>query len=112
MSKPPVRQEAIQAGVEKTIMPEVEAQTEARAKREAEERRRQRPKATYDLPLWLTEAVTAIASTESVARSDIAELALREFVHRYKAGGVNLEPYKQPAKSLRVIYKLALPDEL
>jgi len=113
MSKPPVkeRQEDFAAGTSAPTAEEIQAQTEARKKREAEERKRQRPKATYDLPLKMIAAVEAIANTESVARSDIVELALREFIQRYRAGAVDLRPYKTRAKSLRVLWKLELPEE-
>ena len=102
-SKPPVRQTpADMAGT--TASDELKAQLRTRAKAK-------RPKQTYDLPQSLIDAVRAIADRESVAQSDIAALALIDFVERYEAGKVDLHTRKAPARSLRVDWKIELPKD-
>ena len=108
--KPPVRQDALETGTAVDVDEEVQAQLETREQRQREERRKRRPKATYDLPLGLIEAVKQIASEESVAQSDVAAWALAEFVERYRGGVVDWTEHKQPARSLRVDWKLELPE--
>jgi len=105
MSKPPIRQDVLQP------MPEVRAQIEARQKRRTQERRKARPKGTYDLPARLMAAVDEIGDRESIAKSDVVALALTHFVEAYRAGQVDLEPLKERARSLRVEWKLKLPAD-
>lgn len=90
---------------------ELEAQLHTREKRAARARKQKRPKATYDLPLAMIEAVNATAEQEDVARSDIVAWALAEFLDRYQAGEVDLSESKRPARGLRFALKLELPGE-
>jgi hypothetical protein len=110
MSKPPVRQDAL-ATAPQPISAEVQAQIAVRGKRRAEERKKERPKGTFDLPLPILAAVADIAERESCAQSDIVALALAYFVADYRAGKVNLAGQRQRARSLRYEWKLTLPAE-
>lgn len=88
-------------------------QTRERRKAEAEREARKaaRPKATYDLPLKLIDAIQAIAGEEEVAVSDVAAWALADFVTRYQGHDVDLREHKEYARSLRFRYKLRPPSE-
>jgi hypothetical protein len=109
-SEPPLRQNW-QDSVATPIEGEIEEQQAKRKKRRSEENRQKRPKATYDLPLSLIEAIKQISKTESVPRSDLAVLALVRFIESYKAGEIKLEPLKIPNDSLMFEWKLDLPDD-
>lgn len=93
------------------ITPELEAQLETRERRRARARKEKRPKATYDLSMKLIESVQEVARGEDVSQSDVVAWALIDFLVRYHAGDVNLDDYKQPARSLRFAYKLEFPEE-
>lgn len=110
MSKPPVRQDPLE-GAPAPIAPEVQAQIDARQRRRAEERKKQRPKATYDLPLPILDGIEEIVAAESISRSDVVALALVRLLADYRAGRVDLESLKTPARSLRYRNKVQLPRE-
>jgi len=112
-TKPPVRQDAFESSGAGDVLPEVQAQYEAgkRRKADAEKKARKlaRPKQTYDLPLAMIEAVKELADQEDVPQSDIAALALADFLSRYQQGKVDLSRYKVPARSLKFAFHLQLP---
>lgn len=110
MGKPPVRQDPM-AGVPADILPEVKEQMATRQKRRAKEQKEVRPKATYDLPLRLLEAVTEISEKESIAKSDLVALAIIRFVDAYRAGNLSLRELKKRTRSLRYEWKLEIPPE-
>ena len=110
MSKPPVRQDPLQ-GAPAPIAAEVQAQIDARHKRRGEERKHQRPKATYDLPLPILEGIEKVVSAESIARSDVVALALVRFLTDYQAGKIEMTDMKRSARSLRYTWKIQLPPE-
>lgn len=111
MSKaPPVRQDPL-AGAPTPIAAEVQAQIDARTRRRAEERKRQRPKATYDLSPALQEGIEEVVAAESISRSDVVALALVRFLADYRAGRVNLTAQKVRARSLRYEWKIQLPPD-
>ena len=93
------------------ITPELEAQLKARDRRRARVRKEKRPKATYDLSMKLIESVQEIARGEDVSQSDVVAWALIDFMERYRAGDVNLDSRKKPARSLRFAYRLEFPEE-
>ena len=108
-SKPPVRQDPTEYSGTRDIAPEVQAQVDAQRRRATKARTARRPRMTYDLPRDIIEGVREVAKSESVCASDVVALALCEFLDRYKAGDVDLEPLKTPARSLRFAHRLALP---
>lgn len=111
MSKPPpVRQDPLQ-GAPAPIATEVQAQIDARMHRRSEERKRQRPKATYDLPLPILAGIEEIVEAESISRSDVVALALVRLIADYRAQRIDLEALKAPARSLRYKSKVQLPRE-
>jgi hypothetical protein len=66
----------------------------------------QRSKATYDLPEEIITAIREIAKQEDISQSDlVAELLVRA-VNIYRAGELVLDKQKQPARSLKWLYKL------
>lgn len=110
MSKPPPIRQDPTLGAPAPIAAEVQAQIDARTRRRGEERRRQRPKATYDLPAAILDGIEEVVSAESIARSDVVALALVRFLSDYRAG-LDITAMKKPARSLRYTYKVALPTE-
>ena len=110
-SKPPVRQDAFEVSGARDLDSELDAQLQVREHRRAQRRKATRPKATYDLTLKLMTAVTDVAEREDIAKSDVVAWALCEFLNRYYAGDVDLEPNKKPARSLRVLCKLEIPTK-
>ena len=91
MPKPPIRQNALRSSTTADIIPEVEAQLQARKKRRTAERKKARPKATYDLPPKLLDAIDDISNEESIAKSDIVTLAIIRFLDDYKEGVVEID---------------------
>jgi len=71
-----------------------------------------RTKATYNISLAAQEIARAIAEEEEVSQADIVEVALRLLDSAWRAGKVDLHPYKVPTRSLKVSWKLELPDEI
>jgi hypothetical protein len=113
-SKPPLKRIDPQAvsGVppaDDYLQEQLQARERRKAAAEKQARRAARPKATYDLPLKLIEAIQAIAREEDVAVSDIAAWALAEFATRYQGHDIDLREHKDVARSLRNRYKLRLP---
>jgi thiamine pyrophosphate-dependent acetolactate synthase large subunit-like protein len=124
VSRPPVkRRDPLSAEV--SGVPDADAylqeQLEARARRKAETERRKaeterqarregRPKATYDMPLSIQEALKNVAEEESICSSDLVALAILRLVLDYRAGQVDLKRYRRPARSLKFAYHLDLLD--
>lgn len=111
MSKPPPIRQDPTLGAPAPIAAEVQAQIDARQQRRREEHRRQRPKATYDLPLAIQAGIEQVVERESIARSDVVALALVRFLADYRAGEIEMSEHKVPARSLRYRYKVELPPE-
>lgn len=112
MSDRPVRSRPKDIATPADIDDELRAQVEHRERRRREEKRKERPRQTYDLPQELIDAITAISEQESVSRSDLATWALAEFVIKYRAGDIDLEPHREFSKSLRYNWTLELPEFL
>jgi len=93
------------------VLPELQAQVKTRERRLARWKKERRPKATYDLPLAMMEAVKAAADREQVAQSDIVAYALAEWLDKYAAGEVDLSEHKRPSRNLRYSLSLELPGE-
>ncbi|NLG48932.1 MAG: hypothetical protein GX552_02330 [Chloroflexi bacterium] len=109
-NKPPIkRQDAFDVSGAQGIDTELEAQLRTREERKARAKKAQRPKATYDLTLTLLDAVERVAKDEDISKSDVVAWALCEFLDKYEAGQVDLEPLKVSARSLRFACKLELP---
>jgi len=108
MSKPPVKERQTDELPPAGSM-EVQEQVRTRRGRRSEESRRRRPKATYDLPLSMIEAIERVADKESIPRSDVVAWAVAIVLNGYDAGQVDWTPHKRPAKSLRWTHKLELP---
>lgn len=108
---PPVRRDPFASSGTEDLDPELQAQLTVRERRKAAQRKAERPKATYDLPLALLDAVESAAAEEDISKSDIVAWALVEFLERRARGEVDLEPHKRPARSLRVECKLELPEK-
>lgn len=90
---------------------------EAEAKRERERQKararneqRKGKRVSVDLPEEVIKALQYIGRKEDVAQGDLIALALTDWLEDYKAGHVELEPLKRPARSLRITYSLALPE--
>ena len=64
----------------------------------------------YDLTVKLKEKVREVAKAEDVSQSDIVAWALCEWLDKYEKDGVDLDPYKTNARSLRFGSKLVLPS--
>lgn len=86
---------------------ELQAQLTAHKRRTA----KRRPRASYDLPAAMIEAVQDAAKAERVSQSDIVGYALAEWLDRYQAGAVDLSEHKQPSRSPRYDLTLTLPGD-
>jgi hypothetical protein len=71
-----------------------------------------RSKATYNISLAAQEIARQIAEAEEVSQADIVELALRLLEDTWRAGKMDLHPYKRITRSLKVSWKLELPDKI
>jgi len=71
-----------------------------------------RAKATFDISLPVQKELRALAAETGIVISDLAEAALLAFIRAYRAGQIDLEPYKTPIRSLKADFKLDLPAEL
>lgn len=107
---PPVRSDPLASAGTGDIAPELEAQLTIQERRKAAARKAKRPKATYDLTSAILDAVDHVSEQEDIAKSDVVAWALIEFLARYEEGGVDLEPHKVAARSLRYTCKLILPE--
>ena len=74
--------------------------------------KRGQQKATYYIPAARQALVREIAQAEEVSQADIVELAIVALHHAWRAGKVDVTGLKKPTKSLRVLWKLDVPDEL
>lgn len=70
-----------------------------------------RSKATYNLPVERQNLVREIAGAEDVAQADIVEAAVVALYNAWQAGKVDFHELKTPARSLRVSWKLVVPDD-
>lgn len=71
-----------------------------------------RTKATYNISLAAQDIAREIAEAEEVSQADIVELALHLLEDAWRAGKVDLHPYKVPTRSLKVSWKLELPGKI
>lgn len=71
-----------------------------------------RSKATYGISQEAQEIARDLAAEEEVSQADIVDVALRLFAQLYRAGKVDLYPYKVPARSLKATYRLEGLSEL
>lgn len=71
-----------------------------------------RDKATYDLSVERQALIREMADAEDVAKSDIVEAAVVTFYNAWKERKVSLNDLKEPTRSLRVMWKLKIPDDL
>lgn len=67
-------------------------------------------KATYALPITRQEMVREIAAEEDVSQTDIVEAAIVAFYNAWQAGQIDLSELKVTTKSLRVSWRLEIPD--
>jgi len=93
------------------LAPELRDQLQARDRRRAASAKAKRPKATYDIPLAMIEAVQKAAGREGVSQSDIVAYALAEWLDKYAAGEVDLSDAKIPCRGLRFSLSLELPGK-
>ncbi len=93
------------------IADELRAQLTARDDRRRSVNRRQRPKATYDLPEKIQDQVARIAAQENIPLSDVVALAITRFSREYATGEIDLQPMKRGARSLKFAYRLEIPDD-
>ena len=70
-----------------------------------------RSKATYNLPVERQNLVRQMAETEEISQGDIVEAAVVAFYNAWKDGQVTLEDLKGPTRSLKAMWKLAVPDD-
>lgn len=73
--------------------------------------KRGQDKVTYYLPKPRQDLVKEIAGSESVSQTDIVEIAVVAFYNAWKAGRIDLDDLKGATKSLRVLWKLDIPDK-
>ena len=52
-----------------------------------------------------------MAKAEDVAQKDIVEAAVVAFYNAWQNGQINLEEMKTPARSLKVLWALNIPDD-
>ena len=70
-----------------------------------------RSKVTYNIPLDRQALVREMAQDEDVSQADIVEAAIVALHNAWQAGKVDFHLMKNPARSLRVSWKLTIPDE-
>jgi hypothetical protein len=80
------------------------------AQRRKAEADAQRTKATYDLPAELIAAITKIAKTQNISKSDLVTEFLIRAVNDYRSGTLVLDNSKEPSNTLRWSWKLKLTD--
>jgi hypothetical protein len=73
--------------------------------------KRGQAKATYYFPKARQDLIRKIASDEDLTQGSIVEAAIVAFYNAWKAGKVNLENMKTPARSLKATWELRVPDE-
>lgn len=101
-----------------------EAQAEEQAKAEGKDGRgkpgnagqlgidkRGQGKVTYYLPINRQNLVKEMATAEDVSQTDIVEVAIVAFYNAWKAGRFDLDDLKSATKSLRVLWKIDVPDK-
>lgn len=71
-----------------------------------------RSKATYDLPIDRQRLVREMADQEDVSQSDIVEAAVVALYNAWQADQIKLSDLREPTRSLKVMWKLNVPDEL
>ncbi len=75
-------------------------------------RARREARATYDLPPDVRQRMKELGDLEGVPASQLVTLALLNFLLDYNQGRVDLSTYRQPSRSPRYDWNLALPEEL
>lgn len=70
-----------------------------------------RQKASYDLSVKRQKLVRDMAQQEDVSQTDIVEAAVVVFYNAWRAGKVDLGEMREPARSLKALWKLNVPDE-
>jgi hypothetical protein len=114
-------QEAI---VKRMVGQSQEAQAEEQAKAEGKDGRgkpgnageigidkRGQGKVTYYLSVSRQNLVKEMATAEEVSQTDIVEAAVVAFYNVWRAGKLDLDDLKSATKSLRVLWKLDVPDK-
>ena len=67
---------------------------------------------TYDLPPSIRESIRQLAEELRVPASQIATLALANFLKSYQNGEIDLGTYKQTSRSPRYDWNLVFPESL
>ena len=67
-----------------------------------------RSKATWDIPRQILDALAAIATAESVSKSNLVAEFLARAVNAYHKGKIELSGQKQPGRSLRWDWELVI----
>lgn len=91
-------------------LPRRERQKKSREAAKIRARREQR--VTYDLPPSVRQRMKDLAESEGVPASQVVTLALLRFLEDYTEKKVDLALFKQPSRSPRYDWNLALPDEM
>ncbi len=73
--------------------------------------KRGQEKATYYISAARQALVREMAGAEEVSQADMVELAIVGLYNAWRAGKVDVSGMKSPARSLRVLWKLTIPDE-
>jgi len=70
-----------------------------------------RSKATYNISIDRQDLVRKMAKQEEVSQADIVEAAVVAFHNAWEDGQVDLDDFKAPTRSLKVMWELNVPDE-
>ena len=68
-------------------------------------------KATYNIPIEIQTMVRSIAEAEDVGQADIVHAAIVALHNAYQAGKVDFHAMREPARSIRVLWKLSVPED-
>lgn len=80
-----------------------------RTRERARMARRKDLRVTYDLPSEIKQKIKEIAEEHAVPASQIATLALAQFIVDYENGHIDPGEYKQPSQSPRYEWNLVFP---
>ena len=58
------------------------------------------------------QLVAEIAAAEGIAKSDVVELAIQLVWEAYRAGLIDFYRLRRPARSLRVEWKIDVPEDI
>lgn len=75
-------------------------------------RARKEHRATYDLPPVLRERIKDLAEQQRVPTSQLVALALARFIRELEEERLDLGEFKQPSRSPRYDWNLAIPERL